>query len=292
MIKIIMFDVLSVGNANMDFIINGNKLPNKETVPLVLPGGSASNFAVGCAKLKLKTGFAGFVGRDYFSEQIFNNFKKHGIKTFIKRVNKPTGIVLIFTKGKFKKMIRYIGANECLRSFDLRPYANKTKHLHLASPPLSLLKYLKHFKSTSVDPKGSICMVKFEKLKPYFKHIDVFLPNRLEIERICGCKYTKAAKMIIDAGCKLVVVKRRWHGCYATDGNEKIKLKPFPIKTFHTTGAGEAFGSAFINAWLRGLDLKTACLHGLASAHKTISSIGSQDSATMREIKAIIKRYS
>ncbi len=286
-----MLDVLSVGNANMDFLINSKGIPDKNIIPLVLPGGSASNFAIACAKLGLKTGFLGFTGRDAFSDLIINNFKCWGVKAFIKRVNKHTGIVLVFTKKRFKRMIHYKGANEFLKSADLKPYADKTSHLHLATPPFKLLRYLRYFKSASVDPGSSLSVINFGKIRPFFKHINVFIPNELEIESICGCNYRKAAVMILDAGCKLVIVKRGWKGCYAADGEQEISLKAFPQQPIDTTGAGDSFNSAFINAWLKSCDLRTACLNGLASAHKTIHHLGPQNSATAREIKEILKKY-
>lgn len=284
-----MLDVLSAGNANVDIVIN-SKLLRKNAKLSVFPGGSASNFAVACSKLGLNAGFFGFVGRDFFGDMIINNFKKWGVKTFLKRVNKATGIAVVLTKGGFKKMIPYRGANDYLNGANLKPYVHKTKHLHLATPQLNLLEYLKHFNSTSVDPGSSLSAFNFEKLKPYFKHITLFFPNKHEIEHICRCKYVKAAKKILEAGCKVVVVKLGVKGCYAADGIQKIRLKALPNKPIDTTGAGDSFDSAFTAAWLRGSELKEACLHGLASAYKTIHFLGAQNSATTKDISQILEK--
>jgi len=64
-----MFDVLAIGAANTDFFYHVKKLPSldEEIDAFAIDkslGGSAANFSVGCAKLNLKTGFLGCLGKD------------------------------------------------------------------------------------------------------------------------------------------------------------------------------------------------------------------------------------
>lgn len=284
-----MLDVLSVGNVNVDFIVQSRSV-EKEIPFSVFPGGSASNFAVGCARLGLKTGILGFIGDDYYGDFLLNNLEKNNVKTFLKKVDKPTSFVVIFSKNNFLRMFHSKGANEMLVSLDLSPYAVKTYHLHLATTPFSLLKYIKHFSSVSVDPGSFLSRIKFSRLKPYFKSISVFLPNEKEIESICGCDYKTSAQMILEAGCGLVVVKRGKKGCYAVSSNEEISLGSIPSELVDTTGAGDAFDSAFIYSWLQKRTLRECCLYALASSSRAVSYLGAQNPANSIEIRNILKK--
>jgi sugar/nucleoside kinase (ribokinase family) len=96
-----------------------------------MPGGSACNFAVGCARLGLKAGFLGYTGRDAFGKIISDALKKEGVVSHIKLVDEQTGLVVVFSKGQFKRFIKYSGANKHLESLKINQSA---KHLHLATP--------------------------------------------------------------------------------------------------------------------------------------------------------------
>ncbi|MFA5405876.1 MAG: carbohydrate kinase family protein [Candidatus Nanoarchaeia archaeon] len=282
-----MLDVLSVGNANVDLIVNSDKIISAE--PLVMPGGSACNFAVGCARLGLKAGFLGYTGKDSFGELIKASLKRERVMPFIKVVDEHTGLVLVFTKKRFKKFIKYAGANKRL---ELLRISQSAKHLHLATPPLSLLKQARG--SVSVDPGASLSKYSLAELKPYLSKINVFLPNEAEAKAITGHSYKKAANDLLSAGIKIVIIKLGRGGCYLKTSDESIRLPSIDYPAVDTTGAGDAFDSAFISAWLKGKLLREACQWGIISSNVCVTRLGAQNSATMKElnaIKALLKTY-
>lgn len=284
-----MLDVLSVGNANIDLIINSRTLP-KEFKPLIMPGGSAANYAVGCARLGLKTGFLGFIGKDWSGKLLIDNFKHESVKPFIRKLNTHTGLSIVFTEKRFKRMYPLRGANEQLKTLNLKLYANKIKHLHLATPPIELLGYMQYFKSVSLDPGSTISQYSFNDLKNYFKHITIFFPNKEEIESICGCDYIKAAQMICDAGSKIVAVKLGPKGCYVKSIEEAFHKKSLNYPVLDTTGAGDAFDSGFTYGYLINESLTKCALIGVISSNICVTKLGAQSSASKDELDAILKK--
>lgn len=292
-----MLDVLSVGNANVDLIVNSKKVITAK--PIILPGGSACNFAVGCARLGLKSGYLGFIGNDDFGRIIAGALKKEGVFSLIKTVKQMTGFVLVFTYKRFKKFIKHAGANDNLKSLVLKTYLSKAKHLHLATPPLELLKQLNDFflskdycPTVSLDPGATISGFKLDKLKTYLKNIKVFIPNEEEALAITGRRnYKLAAKDLLDAGVEVVVIKLGKGGCYLATKDDCYKFANIDFPVFDTTGAGDAFCSAFISAWLKGKNLRDACAWAIISSNVCVTRLGAQNSATLKELNELYNKY-
>lgn len=291
-----MFDVLSVGNANVDLIINSSNLKTSEGF-ITHSGGSACNFAVGCSRLGLKAAFLGFIGNDSFAERVVTSLESEGVKLLVKQVGEHTGFVVVFTEKRFKKFFKYQGANENLEKIRLKPYLGKAKHLHLATPPLSLLKQVKgndgsknrmNKLSVSVDPGSTISKYKLDKLKPYLGRVKVFFPNVEEARSITGLSYKRAAQALVEAGVEVVVVKRGRYGCYLRTRDESFKTKSLDYPVTDTTGAGDAFASAFISAYLKGKSLREACKWGIISSNICVTKLGAQNSARISELKKLL----
>nr|MBD3312152.1 hypothetical protein [archaeon] len=282
---LVVFDVLSVGNANVDLIINSNNLKTNEEF-ITRAGGSACNFAVGCSRLGLEAAFLGFIGRDSFAERVVDSLESEGVKPLVKRVPEHTGFVVVFTRKRFKKFFKYPGANTNLEGLRLKSYFNKAEHLHLATPPLSLLKQVKG--SVSVDPGSTISKYKLDELKPYLKNVKVFFPNVEEARSITGLSYKRAAQALVEAGVEVVVVKRGRYGCYLRTKDESFKTKSLDYPVTDTTGAGDAFASAFISAHLKGKSLKEACRWGIISSNICVTKLGARNSATISELNELL----
>jgi ribokinase len=147
---------------------------------------------------------------------------------------------------------------------------------------LSLLKQASG--SLSVDPGASLSKYSLAELRPYLKKVRVFLPNESEAERITGHSYKRAAQELLDAGIEVVVIKLGRGGSYLLTKDESFKTRSLDYKALDTTGAGDAFDSAFITAWFKGKSLREACEWGIISSNICITRLGAQNSATMKEL--------
>jgi ribokinase len=70
-----MKDILAIGAALVDMVALIEKFPGVDEEVFVpklelMGGGSAANFAIACARLELKTGFIGKLGKDAFGNKL------------------------------------------------------------------------------------------------------------------------------------------------------------------------------------------------------------------------------
>jgi ribokinase len=278
-----VLDVLSVGNANVDLMVNSRVLPKDFSGFKIFPGGSACNFAVGCSRLGLKSGFLGFTGKDSFADIIKDALKKEEVKSFITQVDNHTGFVVVFTKKRFKRFLKYEGANILLNDLKLEPHFKKARHLHLATPPLSLLRQVRKG-SVSVDPGSRLSKYSIDELETYLSNVNYFFPNEEEAKMITGLPYKKAADRLLNSGLDVVVIKLGRKGCYVATHDECFKAKSIDLPVTDTTGAGDAFASAFMTARLKGKSLRDCAEQALISANICVTKLGAQNSPGLDEI--------
>jgi pseudouridine kinase len=269
-----MLDMLSIGNANIDYYPNGKRFC----------GGSASNFAVGYAKLGLKTGFLGFVGDDKEGKIIEKNFKKFNVSAILIKSKEKTGRVNILSIGFKKKFKKVIGANANLKHLILDKYFSLAKRIHLATPPIELLKQLKPGLKISIDSGSELAKYSLDELMPYLKNVEIFFLNENEAKKITGKGFLIAARKIIESGVKIAVIKRKSGGVFIKNQNEEINLPYIESKVVDATGGGDAFASAFIHGLIKGKSIKDAGILGIKSSAMKIKKMGAQSTPTIKEL--------
>jgi sugar/nucleoside kinase (ribokinase family) len=108
--------------------------------------------------------------------------------------------------------------------------------------------------------------------------VDVFLPNRVEIQGITGSRDVEEGIRKLENGRTLVVGKLGEEGCIAWYGRGWIRVSAFPVEVVDTTGAGDSFNAGFLHTWLRGEKLAD-CLR-FAAACGALSTRGLGGTAT------------
>lgn len=103
------------------------------------------------------------------------------------------------------------------------------------------------------------------------------MPNAIELEQLTGEEdYRKGADFMIAMGVKIVAVKLGNKGCYVTDGNEKLSVEPFKVKTIDTTGAGDAFDAGFLYGLIHVKSLYECGQLGNFVASRSIMAMGAR----------------
>jgi sugar/nucleoside kinase (ribokinase family) len=269
-----MLDILSIGNANIDSYPDGKQFC----------GGSASNFAVGCAKLGLKAGFLGFIGNDKEGKMIEKCFKKNSVKSMLIESKEKTGSVKILSAGFRKKFSKSLGANINLKNLSLEKYLKISKRIHLATPPIELLKQLKPGLRISVDSGSELAKYSINELAPYLKNVEIFFLNESEAKKITGKDCLIAAKKIIEAGVKIAVIKKKSEGVLIKTINEEINLAYLESKVIDATGGGDAFASAFIYGLIKKKSIKDAGILGIKSSAMKIKKMGAQSTPYLKDL--------
>ncbi len=132
-----------------------------------------------------------------------------------------------------------------------------------------------------------------EVLKNIYKRTELFLCNKDEAQRILKTgeeDIIKLMNMIRGLGPKIVVITDGIKGAYADDGNETWFMPVYSCDSYERTGAGDAFGSAFLSALILGKTIQEALMWGPINAMSVVQKVGSQAGLLSREkIEEILK---
>jgi ribokinase len=84
--------------------------------------------------------------------------------------------------------------------------------------------------------------------------------------------------MIHDFGPKIVCITDGPAGAYASDGQNRYKMPPYPdpAPPFERTGAGDAFASTFVAALIKGNTVEGALQWAPINSMNVVQNIGAQ----------------
>ncbi len=278
----------------MDQVASVARFPKKDDEVFVpkmqlMPGGSAANFAVFCARLGAETGFIGKVGKDGLGDGLLEDLKKEGVDTDnISRSDLPTGTAFIAVDESGQRMMfAYSGAANDLRTEDPDPgYLDSFDHLHLAD--LENIKVLKRaaemFEGTvSLNP-GALIAEKREEALDLIRHVDIITCSEGEAEGMArGNSIQQSLRALYDIGPDLVVITRGPTEPLAFDGNEIFSSPTHDIKVLDTTGAGDSFSAGFISEYLGTKDVQRSLDFAVAVSEIVVQHRGARGGLRNRE---------
>ena len=134
-----------------------------------------------------------------------------------------------------------------------------------------------------------ISTVKAAKLDGVLGSIHTLKPNRLEAEALSGVaiqddtSLARAAERLLESGMRRAFVSLGADGLFCAGRAETCRLPLLPCHVVNTTGGGDAMMAGLIWAHLRGLDLRSSGLAGLAASaiavesERTVSPAMSED---------------
>ncbi|MCX8172786.1 MAG: carbohydrate kinase family protein [Archaeoglobaceae archaeon] len=263
-----MSSAIGFGALNLDKIYIVDKIPGKDEEGFVrdlqiFPGGSAANTIVGISRLGIRTAYIGKVGDDAEGQIMLEDLRREGVETrTVIKASGRSGTAMIFVDDAGNRAILVDpGVNDTIRYEEIDvDFAKKFKILHLTSfickngldSLLSQKKLVNEFEVVSFDPGMPYAERGLKDLLPILKKTTVFLPNRIEIEKIFGMNYKNSAEKCLELGIEIVAVKLGAEGCWIKTPEKELYVKPFKVDVVDTTGAGDAFNAGFIYGYLKG----------------------------------------
>jgi sugar/nucleoside kinase (ribokinase family) len=306
------FDVLAIGELNVDLILNhisGFPEVGKErqagSMTLTL-GSSTAIFAANLSSLGSKVGFLGKIGNDTFGEVVKENLIGKGIDTSFIIVEKEisTGATVVLNFDEDRAMVTYPGTMDYLTIDDIRDEVlEQAQHIHFSSLFLQPgIRYNIHlvFKrakelglTTSLDTQWD----PYEKwdfdYKSILPWVDVFLPNETELLHLTGMKTIKDALEKMTPFAKNIVIKRGSKGAILCSEKGEISEMPAYINTsvVDAIGAGDSFDAGFIFRFVKGESLKDCLDFGnLIGALNTTATGGTGAFISKEQIQDAIKK--
>ncbi len=301
-----MFDVLSIGDTQLDTVMvltpdeveikcqlnakdclmcldYASKVPASQCYEMV--AGNAANAAVTAARLDGKTAFWTLLGHDDIADRQLEHFRSEGIDTSLaERVPGAQShrSVVISVSGE-----RTILVYHAPRQYALPASLPAAKWLYLTSMAKGsevvfdpLAAYVAKTGAKLVFQPGTFQLrLGTGPAKQLLAAAEAIIVNKEEAEQYLGTKGEPKELLagLHALGPKLAVLTDSTRGSYATDGSRTWYLGTRPeIPRIESTGAGDAFSSAFMVALLEGQPIPEAMRWGTFNAESVIQKIGPQ----------------
>jgi len=289
--------ILVVSSANMDMVMNVDRVPNGgETVIdkggySYIPGGKGANSAVAFSRLGGKCIFLTKLGKDANGDALYSLYKNEGMDvSYIKRdENEGTGLAAILVeKTGQNRIIVFPGANSKIE-LDTVSEAIKSKpdalYMQFEINYDAIIHAAKEAAEAGIpifiDAGPANKDFPLEKLP----EVTVFSPNESETEAFTGISPTsdencKAAALALLKRVKAdyIVLKLGGRGAYIFDGVKGTTKAPYDMPVVDTTAAGDAFTAALTLEYLKSGDILSACDFANAAGSITVSRKGASSS--------------
>lgn len=297
-----MYDIVSIGNATQDVFvkihpkgpIRNNKLSIKRGSKLEVlglerrTGGGATNTAVAFSRLGLRTGISAVLGEDEAADAVLKELKeeKVGVKmvSYLKDVG--TAYSVILTGFGDRIILHYCGATcEVDYKGDLKwKELKKAKRFYVSSlhtTPENLKKVVDFAKKNKIwvamNPGGVELRYGMRRMQSVLEKVDLLFLNEEEAKLLTSKINYKRAFRDLGKVCPLVVITRGEKGAAACDGEKVYEIGTVKVRKVDTTGAGDAFNSAFTAAVAEGKEIEEALRWGIANSHSVLGHIGTKN---------------
>jgi sugar/nucleoside kinase (ribokinase family) len=278
-----MTPVIIIGELNIDLIMSGiTRWPTigaevgVEGFTMTL-GSSSAICAVGLARLGRPVSFIGLVGEDAWGAYCVHVLRSAGVdvSSVMRDATVQTGVTVSLTSSAGRGLVTYPGATAALTAARLPDtlFAGRG-HLHVSSFFLQsgMRRSWGSIVTRAHDAGWTVSLDSGcdpdntwqDDLRALAAHVDVFLPNDVELTGITGCADPEAALRALDNGRTRIVAKLGAAGCMTLVDGRPLHVAPPPVIAIDTTGAGDSFNAGFLHAWLDARPLDECLRCGVA----------------------------
>lgn len=266
-------------------------------------GGVAANCAVALANWGIHPRLVGCIGHDDFGNFLRRTLRARGLSThWVQTTSEAmTGLcyINILPDGQ-RTFFGSRGSSRLIRK-PARPHAlfHNVAALHLfgynfldpvtESTARYLLKSLRGrgaLVSLDVGPEAGQRIPR--KILRIASQVDLLFANISEAYALTGKRDPRLAfRKLLHAGARDVVLKLGKEGCLILDQGRLKKVPPFPVRAVDSTGAGDSFVAAFLQARLRGWPALEAALAANAAGAAAATVIGAGEN--LPQLRKIVR---
>lgn len=267
----------------------GMKIPFDHTEILEAVG-NAPNASVSFAKLGLNSGLVSNVGSDMQGRDMITALHKNDVDTRFVRINpnkKSNYHYVLWYKEERTILIKH-------EEYDYHwPHIKKTevpKWIYFSSISQNAIEYhddLAEWLEQNPEVKMAFqpgtfqIEVGVERIKRIYARTEVLVLNREEAVQVTGGNYDDIHDLfnrLHGYGPKVVCITDGPDGAYASDGENRFKMPPYPdpAPPVERTGAGDAFTSTFVAALIKGSNIEGALQWGPINSMNVVQNVGAQ----------------
>jgi len=249
-----------------------------------------ANCALALAPWGIKVRLLGCVGQDRFGDLLLDTLRKTGVDIGgVQRSSRAlTGMLYInVTRDGQRTFFGSRGANQFMGPPKVpASWLRSCAAAHLVGysflnpgPEKMARRILRQFHScgklVSLDVGMEPCKRIPKKILRLLPQVDLLFVSSDEAASLTGRSNPREAFLRFErAGAKEIVMKLGKRGCLISDGGILREVPSFAVQVVDSTGAGDAFTAAFLQARLRGWSPREAALVANAAGAAAASRVG------------------
>lgn len=293
--------IVVVGSSNMDLVVKSARIPVPgETILggdfLMVPGGKGANQAVAAAKLGARVHFVARLGNDLFGRKSLENFRLGGLDaTYVSLTSDaPSGVALITVDEAGNNAIVVApGANARLSPDDVRRAEAEIRSAGAVVAQLEVPLATVQCAAEIACKAGVPFLLNPAPAQPLDESLlskaAVLTPNESEARILTGIEVVdedsarKAARKLLDAGAKAVIVTMGARGFLLAEDGATEFVPAMKVKAVDATAAGDAFMGSLAVGLAQGQSLREAALFANRVAALSVTRLGAQTSMPTRQ---------
>jgi sugar/nucleoside kinase (ribokinase family) len=276
---------------------------------LLTIGGCAANASVDLAKMGVRAAVVGRVGADVFGRVVTDLLRDAGVDVSCLKTTAgadTSQTLIVNVQGEDRRFIHTFGANRDFRAADIPlELLDQVKVLYvggyLVMPGVSQEELIPIFAQARqrgvktvldiVVPGKGEYLAHFDRLLP---HVDVFLPNNFEAERITGEKDPlRQAETFQRLGAGAVIITMGSQGALLVQKDLRLRAGVYPVSFVDPSGGGDAFDAGYICGLLQGAGPEDCLRLASALGASCVRSIGTTPGVfTRAECDAFLRSHS
>jgi len=277
--------ILVVGNINYDILFPLDRLPGPHEKMVCGEartgfGGSAANTAYWLARLDTRVTLAGAVGNDALGDAHLACLREAGVNTDgVEQVPYATGIAVIFSLGREKRMVRAPGAN--LRGKACPELVEECELVYLSGgDTATLAQYARLAKEKGIPVMCGRFSAGEDTLAGL---VDGFILNSDEVRMITGLEDPEEGIRALDSRTAAVTLPAG--GCLVSKGIQVFKVPAANLDPVDRTGGGDAFAAGFLAGLARGMDAESCGKWGNVMAAAVIMQPGARPEIPVADLR-------
>lgn len=285
-IKIVRDDNFSTGEAECFAL--GSKIDVDELV--FETGGGGSNTAVAFARQGWRTGFVGKLGADDArGQEIVRALRENNVDTRLLAYDRQQGTgysVLLLTPRGERTVLVYRGASADFRTSDFHWSRMTARWWYVSSlgGQLNVLRKIwREAKTRGINiawnPGAGELRLGLSTLRPLLAQTDILFMNEEESANLLHLTHNQdvqAFHSLRQMVRGIAVVTQGTEGSLAGTASVAWHCGTRPVHVTDTTGAGDAFGSGFVGAYLRRPDIPRALQFATDNSESVIRYVGAK----------------
>ena len=288
-------DILCVGELLIDFIglqftDHFDQIENFKR----LQGGSPANLCMNMARLGKQTQLVATLGKDDMGHYLYNLVEKTGVDCqYMRKRPTPTTLVLVTRSKNVSNFEAYRGADCQILMEQFPTNFSNIRLFHTTCFALSKEPAQSNIMLVAKKAAKAACQLSIdtnyaqkiwnnrqqaqEMVATYCSFGALVKVSEVDWERLYKLPLSdpnKAADHFLNLGAKEACITLGSKGCLVASTNERHFLPARKVEVKDTTGAGDAFWSGYLTAWLDGYQLLECAMAGRKMAELKLGHFG------------------